>query len=53
MVWMREMSDYVFLAAGVDPEGEDTEKPWNFDDISEFRYYFFHSNVLQSSPLHH
>ena len=20
---------------------EDTEKSWNFDDISEFRYYFF------------
>jgi len=41
MIWTREISDYVFLSVGVDPEEEDTEKSWNFDDISEFRYYFF------------
>ena len=48
MVWTREISDYVFLSAGVDPQEEDTEKSWNFDDISEFRYYFF--TVMSYNP---
>ena len=41
MVWTREISDCVFLPAGVDPQEEDTEKSLNFDEVSEFRYYFF------------
>ena len=48
MVWTREISDYVFLSAGVDPQEEDTEKSWNFDDISEFHYYFF--TVMSYNP---
>ena len=41
MIWTREISDCVFLPAGVDPQEEDTEKSLNFDEVSEFRYYFF------------
>ena len=48
MVWTREISDCVFLPAGVDPQEEDTEKSLNFDDISEFRYYF--CTVMSYNP---
>ena len=37
---MRGKNNYVLLSTDVDPQEEDTEKSSDFDDISEFHFYF-------------
>jgi len=50
---MREINDYVLLSTDVDPQEEDTEKSPDFDDISEFRFYFFTvcPTILTFAPI--
>ena len=54
MVGMREINDYVLLSTDVDPQEEDAEKSLDFDDISEFRFYFSlpcTTTILTFAPL--
>ena len=48
MVGMREINDNVLLSTDVDPQEEYAVKSLDFDDISEFRYYFF--TVMSYNP---
>ena len=45
---MREINNYALLSTDVDPQEEDAEKSPDFDDISEFRFYFF--TVMSYNP---
>jgi len=45
---MKQINDYVLLSTNVDPQEEDAEKSLDFDDISEFRYYFF--TIMSYNP---
>ena len=40
MLGIREIHDHVLLSTNVVPKEEKAEKSPDFDDISEFRFYF-------------